>query len=380
MRKMQDFDFSNKVVILRADLNVPIVSCVIQDYTRIIRLIPTINYLLQYNAKVIIISHFGRPKTYDEKLSLRFLTDVIGQMCKQDVLFVSENIEVAKNVIYSSEKSIFLLENLRFNRGEEENSDVFARQLSLIADVYVNDAFSCFHRQHASIDAITKFLPSFVGLNFQQEVHYLNKVVSNASKPVAVIVGGSKISTKISMLQNIASKIDFLILGGAIANNFLLMQNINIGKSLYENILHDIPKKVMSIAQQNHCEIILPVDCVTAKNVNSDVSSLKSIDNVEPDDMILDIGDNTLSKIKTILQKCNTILWNGPVGAFEYEKFSRGTFGLVRTLVNLKNENINVIVGGGDSIFAIKLAGFSEEDFTYISTGGGALLHFLSII
>ncbi|QXK92301.1 phosphoglycerate kinase [Neoehrlichia mikurensis] len=380
IRKMQDFNFYKKIVILRADLNVPVVNGLIQDSTRIVRLIPTINYLLQHNAKIIIASHFGRPKTYDKKFSLGFLTDVISNMCQQEVLFISENIGMqVRNIVCSSEKSIFLLENLRFNKGEEENDDDFARQLSLIADVYVNDAFSCFHRQHASINAITKFLPSFIGLNFQQEIQYLSKVVSDSSRPIAAIVGGAKISTKVSMLKNIASKIDFLILGGAIANNFLLIKEINIGKSLCETISYEISEEVINIAQQNNCKIILPIDCITAKSINSDVCFLKDIDKIEHDDMILDIGGNTLLKIKAILEKCNVILWNGPVGAFEYEKFSRGTFDLTRTLVDLKKKKVNVIVGGGDSISAIKAAGFLERDFTYISTGGGALLHFLSI-
>ena len=382
MKKIQNFSCSGKAVLLRADLNVPVDNGVVLDDTRIVRLTTTIKYLLSNDAKIIIMSHYGRPKSYDKEFSLRFLIECLNKIFATNVMFIDGVIgDYVEQTIQSAPLgTILLLENLRFYAEEEKNDLNFAKQLALLADVYVNDAFSCLHRKHASIDAITRLLPSFIGFNFQEEMKYLNCVVSNSEKPVAVIVGGSKISTKIHMLKNLTKKVDFLIVGGAIANNFLLSQGLKIGKSLYEELEKDLVTEIMDLAKRHGCKIVFPVDYVVAKNSIYGKSTVKDNETIESDDMILDIGPQTINSITATVSKCRTVLWNGPCGMFEKEPFAKGTFSIASLLAKLTRAGkLKSIIGGGDSICAVKLSGLSNEDFTYISTGGGALLHFLSI-
>ena len=236
------------------------------------------------------------------------------------------------------------------------------------------------HRKHASIDAIARLLPSFIGFNFQEEIKYLGYIVSNNDRPVCVIVGGAKISTKIHMLKNLTQKVEFLVLGGAIANNFLLSQGFKIGNSLYEKLKEDPVKDIVNLAEKYACKIIVPEDCLVTKDLVYTQTVVKDINVLEPDDIVLDIGPHTINIITSIIGKCRTVLWNGPVGMFENEHFSKGTFSIAKLLSEFtKAGKLKSIVGGGDSICAIKLSGLSSKDFTYISTGGGALLHFLSL-
>ena len=382
MKKIQDFSCSGKTVLLRADLNVPVDNGLVLDDTRIVRLTTTIKYLLSNNAKIIIMSHYGRPKSYDKEFSLKFLVEYLNKVFTTNVIFIDGVVgDYVEQIIQSAPSgAVLLLENLRFYAEEEKNDLNFAKQLALLADIYVNDAFSCLHRKHSSIDAITRVIPSFIGFNFQEEMKYLNCVVSNSEKPVAVIVGGSKISTKIHMLKNLIRKIDFLIVGGAIANNFLLSQGLKIGKSLYEKLEKDLVTEIIDLAKRYECKIVIPVDYMVAKNSICGKGMIKDNDTLESDDVILDIGPQTINMIAATVNKCRTVLWNGPCGMFEKESFSKGTFGVANLLSRLtKVGKLKSIVGGGDSICAIKLSGLSNEDFTYISTGGGALLHFLSI-
>ena len=382
MKKIQDFSCSGKTVLLRVDLNVPVDNGKVVDDTRIVRLTTTVKYLLSNNAKIIIMSHYGRPKSYDKEFSLRFLIEYLNKIFSANVIFIDGVVGsyVEQEIQAAPLGTILLLENLRFYTEEEKNDLNFAKQLALLADVYVNEAFSCLHRKHASIDAITRLLPSFIGFNFQEEMKYLNYVVSNSEKPVAVIVGGSKISTKIHMLKNLTKKVDFLIVGGAIANNFLLSQGLKVGRSLYEEIDKSIVAEIMDLAKRHGCKIVLPIDYVVCKSLAYNKSAIKNNDTLEHDDMILDVGQQTIDLITATISKCRTVLWNGPCGMFENELFSKGTFSIANILAKLtKMGKIKSIVGGGDSICAIKLSGLSNEDFTYISTGGGALLHFLSI-
>nr|WP_230957225.1 phosphoglycerate kinase [Ehrlichia ruminantium] len=382
MKKIQDFSCCGKTVLLRVDFNVPVDNGIVLDDTRIVRLTTTIKYLLSNNAKVVIISHYGRPQSYDKEFSLKFLVEYLNKIFAANVLFVDGVIGsyVEQTVQSAPLGSILLLENLRFYEEEEKNDLKFAKQLALLADVYVNDAFSCMHRKHASIDAIARLLPSFIGFNFQEELKYLSYVVSKSEKPVAVIVGGAKISTKIHMLKNLVQKVDFLVLGGAIANNFLLSQGFKIGNSLYEKLEKDPVPDIVSLSEKCDCKIIVPEDYLIAKNLSDNQVLVKDNNMLESDDIILDIGPHTIDLITSMIEKCRTILWNGPVGMFEKELFSKGTFSIAKSLAEFtKAGKLKSIVGGGDSICAIKLFGFSSEDFTYISTGGGALLHFLSL-
>ncbi|CAI27475.1 Phosphoglycerate kinase [Ehrlichia ruminantium str. Gardel] len=383
MKKIQDFSCRGKTILLRVDLNVPVDdNKVVLDDTRIVRLTTTVKYLLSNNAKIVMISHYGRPKSYDREFSLKFLVEYLNKIFATNVLFVDGVIGsyVEQAVQSVPLGSVLLLENLRFYVEEEKNDLNFAKQLALLADVYVNDAFSCMHRKHASIDAVARLLPSFIGFNFQEELKYLSYVVSSSDKPVGVIVGGAKISTKIHMLRNLTQKVNFLILGGAIANNFLLSQGLKIGNSLCEKLDEDPFVDVINFAKKYGCEIIVPEDYLVTKDLVSNEAVVKNNQELAPDDIILDIGPHTINIITSIIGKCRTVLWNGPMGMFEKEPFSHGTFSIARLLAEFtKAGKLKSIVGGGDSICAIKLSGLLSEDFTYISTGGGALLHFLSL-
>ncbi len=374
--------FYNKVVLLRVDFNVPIKNGIIQDMTRIIRVMTTIKYLVNSGAKVVIISHLGRPQGRDNNLSLKNIVKDLSELLKQKVKFVDDCIgkKVQEAVSIMSIGDVILLENLRFYKEEEENDLDFAEKLSSIADLYVNDAFSCSHRAHASISCITEFLPSYEGLCLQDELKYLEKAISFQAKPITAIVGGSKISTKINMLERLAEKVDFLVLGGAIANNFLLFNKINIGKSLFLNGANDILYNIIKIANHNNCRIIIPEDVlVTLDYKKYNTCILREVSSIQNDDTILDIGPNTLKKINNVIKQSKTIIWNGPIGVFEHSPFAGGTIELMTIISTLTKEGkLTSVIGGGDSLSAINVAGLNTEDFTYVSTGGGAFLSWLS--
>ncbi len=382
IKLLQNCDVSCKVVLLRVDFNVPIIDSIIQDLTRISRVIPTINHLINSNAKTVIISHLGRPKEKNNNFSLQQVVGHLSKLLNKKVSFIDDCLGEKVNTTINSMMpgDVILLENLRFYTEEELDDISFAQQLSSMADIYVNDAFSCLHRNHASIVGVTKFLPAYAGFGLQDEVKHLEEVMSFKYKPTAAIVGGAKISTKLNLLLNLAQKVEFLILGGAIANNFLLSQYINIGQSLHEKDAKNLPLEVMKIAAQNNCKIILPEDVLVAKDTGYKLGLVRGdLSSILDDDIILDVGPKTLSAISQVLSSCEAVLWNGPLGAFEYRPFASGTFEIARNLANLtKEKGVKSIVGGGDSLSAIHAAKLNMEDFTYVSTGGGAFLQYIS--
>lgn len=378
---IKNCDLHNKVVLLRVDFNVPIKNGKISDVTRILRLLPTIQHLINTNAKVVIMSHFGRPKIHDNNLSLKNIVETLSQLLNKEVRFVDncigEKVQQAVNGMVSGD--VILLENLRFHKEEEQNDSSFAKQLASIADIYVNDAFSCSHRAHASISRITEFLPSYAGFCLQDELKYLEKAVSFKAKPITAIVGGAKISTKIKMLEKLAEKVDFLILGGAIANNFLLFNKVNIGKSFFQYGVNDSLHSIIEAANKSNCKIVVPEDVLVAVNSDNSTSILRKTDSILDGDIILDIGPETFSVISNIIANSKTVLWNGPIGVFEHPAFANGTRGVMKVVSSLTREGkLTSVIGGGDSLSAINAAGLTDKDFTYVSTGGGAFLNWLS--
>ena len=342
---------------------------------------PTINFLLSSGSKVIICSHLGRPTGDSNKnLTLKPLLKVLSEITKTNVYFscscVGEDALRKKNILKS--KEILLLENLRFYKGEIENNLDFAKELSQGCDLYVNDAFSCSHRAHASLHAITNFLPSFSGLLLDEEIGALNSVLNSPKKPVVALVGGAKISTKINIIENLLTKMDYVIIGGAMANTFLVAEGLDVGKSLFEKDAVNIAKSILKKAKEYNCQIILPSDLVVSKTFekNPDFKIVPS-DMVPYDMMALDVGPITIEKITSIFENVRTLLWNGPLGAFEMDPFGEGTFNLAKVAATLtKSKNLVTVAGGGDTSSALKKAGVID-DFNYISSAGGAFLEWL---
>jgi len=375
----ENLNLINKRVILRIDLNVPMQEGKVTDESRIKKIIPIIKEFTNKKAKVIIISHLGRPKgKVDEKLSLKPITPILESLLNSKVYFSNKN--YGSIVIEKSKKikpgEVLLLENIRFNKEEEANEKVFAKELSKVGDIYVNEAFSCSHREHASVCEITKHIDSYAGKLLSEEVNMINMLTSKTEKPVSCIIGGSKISTKIGILTNLSKKMQAIIIVGAMANNFIKYKGHNIGKSLFEkdqeNLLEDIIKK----CERNNCKLIIPEDVIVAKSYDSE-AKLKSLNKVDDTDLILDIGEKTIKKIYNIIDQSKTILWNGPAGYFELEKFSTGSNKIAKKITeNTKNKFLTSIAGGGDTVAAINNFKCSDG-FTYISTAGGAFLELL---
>ena len=382
LRTIKDIEnFKDKKIIVRADLNVPIEDKNITDDTRIVRFAPTAKYLSDKGAKVIIVTHLGRPKgqknlEYTTEILLSSLSDHI----QKPVMFIPDVIgDNVKDLINKMNPSdICLLENVRFYKEEELNDENFSKQLAGLGDIFINDAFSAAHRAHASTEGITKFLPSYAGFLMQEELEALSKSVNYPIRPAVAIVGGSKVSTKISVLKNITSKVEKLVIGGAMANTFLLAKGIDIGASMVEMDMIDIAKDIMDEAQKNNCKIILPVDVTVAKELQKNTEyKVVSIDNIGKDDKIFDIGNKTLENLKEELKDIKTVLWNGPIGVFEVPPFNKGTEELALYVAKLtKEKNITSVAGGGDTVAALNNAGVDKE-FSYISTAGGAFLEYL---
>tara|TARA_Y100000389_G_scaffold175346_1_gene186040 strand:+ start:9803 stop:10996 length:1194 start_codon:yes stop_codon:yes gene_type:complete len=380
--KLIDCVVTNKNVIVRADLNVPITKNIVTDNTRLKAVIPTLKYLVKNNAKVILISHFGRPKGVNNKdlslkniitplqellgdIKLNFIDDIIG----------NNAMEAVSNCNYGE---IILLENLRFYAQEENNSAEFAQKISQLGNIYVNDAFACSHRSHASIVGIPNYLKSCAGLLMQKELENLDQLLYNAKKPMIAIIGGAKISTKIKLINNLSSKVDAILIGGAMANSFYFAQGYNIGKSLCEKDFKQTAIDALENAKKNNCKIILPQDVITTKSLapNAQYQNV-TLDQIQDDDIIADIGINSLDLLNQELRNYSTLLWNGPVGAFEIKPFDSGTNKIAQIIANLtKNNNLISVAGGGDSVSAINKANLSDS-FSYISTAGGAFLEWL---
>ena len=382
IRTIKDVDVNNKKVLVRADLNLPIVHGKITDLTRLTRIIPTLKYLLENNAKVILISHYGRP---NGKFVLDMsLSPVVDELSKA---LQGINVQFDVNILSDSTKSkidqlepgnLLLIENLRFHLGEELNDIEFARQIADLGDIYVNETFSCSHREHASIVSLPKFLPGTAGLLLFEELENLQKYLVNPTRKVMSITGGSKISSKITMLNALVEKTDYLVIGGAMANTFLKAKGYNVGKSLYEDDYIDVALSILNKADQSHCEVILPTDVITAKTLTQDASyQVKSLSNISDDEMILDIGPKFLANIIFKLDEVKTVIWNGPLGAFEHKPFDLGTTTISRAIAaSTLNQDLISIAGGGDVVSAINSSGLADN-FTYISTGGGAFLQWI---
>jgi len=375
----ENFNLTNKRIILRIDLNVPIQAGKVTDESRIKKVIPIIKELTNRKAKIILISHLGRPKgKIDEKLSLRPVTPILKNLLNSEVYFSEEN--YGPNVIDKSKKiksgEVLLLENIRFNKEEETNDEAFAKELSKVGDIYVNEAFSCSHRAHASVCEITRHIDSYAGKLLIDEVKAINMLKNKAEKPVSCIIGGSKISTKIGILTNLAKQMQTIVIVGAMANNFIKYKGYNIGKSLFEKNQENLLKDIIKKCETNNCKLIIPEDVIVAKNYESEPKS-KTLNKIDDNDLILDIGENTINKICSIIDKSKTILWNGPAGYFELEKFFTGSNKIAKKISeNTKNKTLTSIAGGGDTVATINKSGCSDG-FTYISTAGGAFLELL---
>ncbi|WFW29820.1 MAG: phosphoglycerate kinase [Wolbachia endosymbiont of Menacanthus eurysternus] len=381
IRSIKNCDFDNKAVLVRVDFNVPIENGKIRDTTRILRVLPTIQYLVNANAKVIIASHFGRPKIKNSSLSLKNIVLILLELLNKEVKFINDCIgkKVLEVINKMDRGDIVLLENLRFYKEEEQNDLSFAKQLASIADIYVNDAFSCSHRAHASISRVTEFLPSYAGFCLQNELECLEKFVASFNGPVTAIVSGTKVITKVKMLVKLVKRVNYLILGGAIANNFLLFNRVNIGRSLFYKGIDDLICRVIETASRYNCKIIIPEDVLVAVNFDYGTCILRNIESVLSDDTILDIGPKTLSLISNIILNSKTLLWNGPIGAFEHPAFANGTIKVMKVVSDLTSKKkLTSVIGGGDILSAMSIAGLTNENFTYVSTGGGAFLTWVS--
>jgi len=375
----ENLNLTDKRIILRIDLNVPIQEGKITDKSRIKKVIPIIKEFTNRKAKVILISHLGRPKgKIDKKLSLKPIVPVLENLLDSKVYFSKES--YGPSVIEKSKKirsgEVLLLENIRFYNEEESNEKMFAKELSKIGDLYVNEAFSCSHRAHASVCEITKYIDSYAGKLLSEEVNVINMLTNEAEKPVSCIIGGSKISTKIGILTNLVKKMQTIVIVGAMANNFIKYKGHNIGKSLFEKDQENLLKDIINKCEKNNCKLVTPEDVIVAKSYGSE-PELKSLNKIDDTDIILDIGESTVKKICNIIDKSKTILWNGPAGYFEIEKFSMGTNKIAKKINdNTKNKSLTSIVGGGDTVAAINKSN-STDGFTYISTAGGAFLELL---
>jgi phosphoglycerate kinase len=379
---LDDLDAKGKRVLVRADLNVPVKDGRVGDKTRIARLAPTIRELAEKGARVVVISHFGRPKgAPDPALSLRPIAQPLSEaLGRRHVIFAEDCIGPKAKAAVDGLKAgeIALLENLRFHKEEEENDKGFAKALASLGDAYVDDAFSCAHRAHASVAAVAALLPAYAGRLMEAELKALSAVLEHPQRPVAAIVGGAKVSTKLAMLHFLVAKVQFLIIGGAMANTMLLAEGRGVGKSLVERDLIDAARELRGKAVKAGCELVLPVDAVVAKELKAGVEvETVAIGQVPEDSMILDIGPQTTSLIASKLATCRTLVWNGPVGAFEIKPFDRGTITIAKLVAEMtQSRRLLSVAGGGDTVAALAAAGVTEN-LTYVSAAGGAFLEWL---
>ena len=375
----QNLILQGKKVLLRVDLNVPMKNGAITETSRIEKILPTIKLLIEKKAKIILLSHIGRPKgKVVSEMSLEPISKKLSQYLNKEVLFnknkINENTISEINKV--SNGSIMMLENIRFNEGEETNDKEFSKKISTLGDIYVNDAFSCSHRAHASIDGITKYLPSYFGLQITEEINALKKITSEIKNPITLIIGGSKISTKIKIIKNLIKKFDNIIIVGGMANTMLKHTGSNIGKSIYEHDCENLIKEILEKSKLHNCQINCPIDVVVAKNLDGPGKN-KDIKKIEEDDIILDIGSKTILSIKEIINNSNTVLWNGPAGYFENPNFENGTKKILEILKEKNTKSkIFSVAGGGETVAAINKFN-NLNSFTFVSTAGGAFLEFL---
>ena len=378
MKKIEDLgDLYQKKVLLRLDLNVPLKDGIITDTTRIDKILPTLEFLIQKNSKIIVISHIGRPAgKINKKLSLLPVCNYLSKKLTTDIKLIDEKIfDIEPSSIFrKGENKIIFFENIRFYEQEETNSEEFAKLLASFAEIYVNDAFSCSHRAHTSVDKITKFLPSYCGIQMDSELSALSKVTSDIKRPITCIVGGSKISTKIKIIKNLIPKFENIVIVGGMANNVLKYKGFNIGNSINENDCNPIIEEIFSLADKNNCNIIFPLDAAVGKSLQ-ETASIKDLSEIKDDDVILDIGPKTINSIKSILDNSKTVLWNGPAGYFENPNFAVGSKEIAKKIIELENK-IYSVVGGGDTIAVLNQANAFQK-INFVSTAGGAFLEYL---
>ena len=376
----EEIKIENKTIVLRLDLNVPLKDKKIQDKTRISLVVPFLEKLIKKRSKIIIISHLGRPNgKRNNNFSLLPIYKYLKAKINTNVYFYTGNIDnqIKDKVSYLKSSDILLLENIRFFKEEEENSDSFAKKLSELGDIFINEAFSCCHRKQASIHKITKYAKkSYAGPLVKKEIEAINSVMFNKKKPVTCIIGGSKISTKINVISNLMRNVNNIVIVGAMANNFLVYNGYKIGKSLIEKNSTEIIDTINSNAKKFNCKIIIPTDFIVSKSFEG-IGVAKKIKSINDDDIILDIGKETIKNIENIINQSNTILWNGPAGYFENVNFSKGTIAIAKKISeNTINSSLISILGGGDTLSAIKKID-QNLSFTHLSTAGGAFLEYL---
>jgi phosphoglycerate kinase len=382
-RTIAGVDFKGKRVLLRVDLNVPVQDGKVTDATRIERVVPTIREIIKAGGKAILISHFGRPKgKVDKAFSLEQVVPAVAHATGHRVGFIDTdwtNVQQAGEAIDDApDGSILVLENTRFHPGEEQNDPSLAQRMSSLGDIYVNDAFSAAHRAHASTEGIAHLLPSAAGLAMQAELEALEAGLGKPRKPVIAVVGGAKVSTKIELLENLVTKVDALVIGGAMANTFLLAEGIAIGKSLAEHDMDDQVNTILGKAEKANCAIIVPVDAVVAWHFAANAPHQNyGLDAMDPEGMILDIGRQSRERIKGAVDEAGTVVWNGPLGAFETTPFDEGTTEIAKYVAaRTKAGKLVSVAGGGDTVSALAHAGV-KDDFTYVSTAGGAFLEWM---
>jgi len=375
-----NLNIKNKKVVVRVDLNVPLKDKKIVDTTRIKQVLPFLQNLLEKKAKVILISHLGRPNgVNDNTLSLLPIYKYLKQKLSANMYFYTGEIndELKIKSAYLKESEILMMENIRFFKGEIENDEEFSKKLGELGEIYINNAFSCSHRKQSSIHNITKFVKEiYAGPLLEKEIKAIDSVIKIKKDPVTCIVGGSKVSTKIGVISNLVKNTNNIIVVGAMANNFLSYKKNEIGKSLKEKNSSDVVKKILQEAEENKCEIVIPEDCLVSKSFDGEAVT-KDIKSIEKNDIILDIGPKTIKIIEKIIDNSNTVMWNGPAGYFENKNFALGTNAIAQSISqNTKNKSLVSVLGGGDTISAINNSGL-DLSFTHLSTAGGAFLEYL---
>lgn len=382
-KTLDDFDLSGKRVLVRADLNVPVAGGKVTDATRIERLVPTIREIVKVDGKAILLSHFGRPKgKVDPEFSLEVVVSAVANETGHPVGFIETDwtdVRRAKEAIDSAPAgSILVLENTRFHPGEEKNDLDLAKRMAELGDIYVNDAFSAAHRAHASTEAIARLLPAAAGRAMQAELEALQKGLGDPKRPVIAIVGGAKVSTKIELLENLIHKVEALVIGGAMANTFIHAMGMSIGKSLAEKDMADLANTILDKAEAAKCAIILPIDGIVAWHFAADAPHRTyGMDSIDPEGMILDVGPGSIERIKGTIDEAATLIWNGPLGAFEMHPFDHGTTEIARYVAaRTKAGKLVSVAGGGDTVGALAKAGVKDE-LTYVSTAGGAFLEWM---
>lgn len=380
-RTLDDVDVKSKRVLLRVDLNVPVTNGKVTDTTRIERVVPTIEELSHKGARVILLAHFGRPKgKVVAEDSLKKIIKAMEKVLDRPVHFSEDCIgdKAQAAVAAMKDGDVLLLENTRFHAGEEKNDSEFAKALAANGDIYVNDAFSAAHRAHASTEGLAHLLPAYAGRSMQAELEALEKGLDDPKHPVVAVVGGAKVSTKIDLLNNLISKVDALVIGGGMANTFLAAQGLNVGKSLCEHDLADTARAIMAKARLENCAIILPIDAIVAYHFKAHAPHQHyGVDAIPADGMVLDVGDQSIERIDGAIDEAATLVWNGPLGAFELHPFDQGTVQVAKRVAERTRAGKLVsIAGGGDTVAALHHAGVAE-DFTYLSTAGGAFLEWM---